>query len=285
VKLAYRVVGAASETASAEHTAWFLHGILGSGNNWHSFARRLVRRHPGWRAVLVDLRNHGASTGALPPHSLNACAEDLFELSAELGGLPTILLGHSFGGKVALDFAGQAIRLGATGVGGLRHVWVLDASPGSWTPAEQQDADVSVVIDALGRIPQPLARRQEIVDILADAGFSLALSRWMSTNLRRAEDGYRWRFDLAGVREMIDDYFRTDLWSVLEQPHPSVDFDVVRAARSERWTKRELGRFAALPEDDTLALRVLADSGHWVHVDNPDGLHAMLDPCFDRLGG
>lgn len=281
MKLAYRVVGAAAEGAKIARTVWFLHGILGSGNNWHSFARRLVQHHPGWRAVLVDLRNHGASTGALPPHTLSACAADLFELSAELGELPAMVIGHSFGGKVAVCFAGQAMALGATGVGGLRQVWMLDSSPGSWTPAEQQDADVTAVIDALGRVPQPLARRQQVIDFLTAAGFSLALSRWMTTNLRHAKDGYRWRFDLGGVREMIADYFRTDLWSVLEQPHPSVAFDVVRAARSEGWTQRDLHRFATLPEDGTVALRLLADSGHWVHVDNPAGLHAMLDPSFD----
>src|SRR5688500_12574158 len=47
----------------AKPSRWllFLHGLLGSGANWRSFARRLVEAHPSWGAVTVDLRLHGAS--------------------------------------------------------------------------------------------------------------------------------------------------------------------------------------------------------------------------------
>ncbi|RME20698.1 MAG: alpha/beta hydrolase, partial [Deltaproteobacteria bacterium] len=50
----------------APRSAWVLHGILGSGNNWRAFGRRLVERAPGWKLRLVDLRNHG-DTGPAPP--------------------------------------------------------------------------------------------------------------------------------------------------------------------------------------------------------------------------
>ena len=43
----------------ANKTMAFLHGILGSGSNWRSFAKRLVQDKPGWRALLIDLRKHG----------------------------------------------------------------------------------------------------------------------------------------------------------------------------------------------------------------------------------
>lgn len=43
----------------AAPTVMFLHGILGSGKNWSSFAKR-VAQQCALQALLVDLRCHGA---------------------------------------------------------------------------------------------------------------------------------------------------------------------------------------------------------------------------------
>lgn len=270
--------------AGAPHVAWILHGILGSGTNWRGFARRLVDRAPGWRVVLVDLRNHGDSVPATPPHTLARCAEDLWELSAERGELPSVLIGHSFGGKVALTFAGLAGRLGATGPGGLEQVWVLDAFPSPWPGDPEQDAEVVAVMRTLRAIPVPLRRREEVVPLLRAQGYSEGLARWMTTNLRAGPDGYTWRFDLDAAAEMIADYFVQDLWPVIEYPGPGLRIDVVRAARSDRWTDDELARFADLPAGCATRLHVLPDSGHWVHVDAPDALLELLHPSFASRG-
>ena len=63
-----------------------LHGIFGSGRNWASVARRLVRRRPEWGVLLVDLRLHGASQGLSPPHTIAACAADVDRLVGALAG-------------------------------------------------------------------------------------------------------------------------------------------------------------------------------------------------------
>lgn len=273
---AVQVVG----PADAPRTAWFLHGILGSGTNWRGFARRLVERAPGWKVVLVDLRNHGDSAGAPPPHTLERCADDLWELGAARDEHPHVLVGHSFGGKVALTYAEQAGRLGMTGPGGLERVWVLDAFPSPWPGDPEQDAEVVAVMRALRAIPLPLARREDVVPLLRAQGFSDTLARWMTTNLQRAPGGYTWRFDLDAAREMIADYFAQDLWPVLEHPGDGLHIDVVRAERSERWTDAELQRFAELPQDCATRLHLLPDSGHWVHVDAPEALLELMLPSF-----
>ena len=89
-------------------TIVLLHGILGSGQNLRSFARRVANEHPGSKCVLVDLRAHGESpsyhgggTGA--PATVDKCADDVKRLLSSMKLSPEVLWGHSFGGKVVLS--------------------------------------------------------------------------------------------------------------------------------------------------------------------------------------
>ncbi|MEE9331144.1 MAG: alpha/beta fold hydrolase, partial [Methylophilaceae bacterium] len=80
-----------------------LHGLFGSADNWGAVAKHFSQTH---QVISVDLRNHGRS-----PHSdsqsYTDMANDLLELCNSLD-LDTIhLLGHSLGGKVAMQFATQ----------------------------------------------------------------------------------------------------------------------------------------------------------------------------------
>ena len=105
---------------------FILHGIYGSGRNWASLAKQLVQRRSDWGVVLVDLRAHGKSQGFEPPHTIAATAADLVQLTESIGYRPRAVLGHSFGGKVALAFgARRTVELDQT--------WVIDAPP---QPAE-----------------------------------------------------------------------------------------------------------------------------------------------------
>mgnify|MGYP000921769586 FL=1 len=255
---------------------WFLHGILGSGNNWRGMALKLCERDPRWKAVLVDLRNHGDSVGARPPHDLAACADDLWTLAGQRSGPPRMLVGHSFGGKVALTLAEQARALGATGPGGISQLWVLDASPAPWAGQPEQDAEVVAVMQALQAIPLPMASREQLSATLMAQGFSRSLALWMTTNLKREGQGYGWRFDLDACREMIADYFRADLWEVIEHPPAGLRIDLVRAGRNPRWTEAELRRLRELAAEGTIGFHTLQDAGHWVHADDPEGVLGLL---------
>src|SRR5436305_214981 len=85
--LAHALVTAPSVGAGSAPARWmlFLHGILGSGANWRTFAKQIVAERPSWGAVLVDLRLHGESQqGFGPPHTIAAAARDVAELIAAL---------------------------------------------------------------------------------------------------------------------------------------------------------------------------------------------------------
>lgn len=255
------------EASGAEKLAFVLHGALGSGQNFSRFIQKLAAQRPEYRYALVDLRHHGHSTGAPAPNTLEACAEDLARLGGFLGREPDVLIGHSFGGKVALEYARR-------GSAGLRQAWILDSVPGA--QAEPEDSEILRVIAAVRAVPVPAASRRDVVEHLGRQGLSSGLSEWMATNLKREGERYTWLFDLDAIEELMGDYFRVDLWSFLEQARARPELRLVVAERSDRWTPELRARAAALPSSTSVVYHELANAGHWVHVDNPEGLLALL---------
>src|SRR5262249_9847587 len=80
-----------------------VHGLLiGSLASWDfTVARALAPTH---RCRLYDLRGHGRSERALTGYDVATMTADLAALTADLAA-PFDLVGHSFGGVVALAFA------------------------------------------------------------------------------------------------------------------------------------------------------------------------------------
>lgn len=274
--LAYDVHG--SEAAGAP-VAMLLHGILGSKKNWASVARRLVERDPARRVITVDLRGHGASHDQPAPHTVDACAADIAQLCAHLREEPTVLSGHSFGGKVALLYAQ---RYAAE----LASLLVLDSNPGTARGRDESLADgrvdeVQAVIDKVSAVPLPIEGRQELTDHLTGQGLSLGLARWMTTNLTRKPEGLVWAFDLDVVRALLADYATVDAWAALESPPSGVRPFLVRGGRSDRWSDDDLRRLAAIEAERPGTVTVLDDAGHWVHADDMEGTLASIERALE----
>lgn len=252
--LAYETVG------DGDRLVVFVHGILGRGRNWRTVARRLVGRSPGWRAVLVDLRNHGDSPTLPSPHDLSACAADLARLVQELGE-PAAAVGHSFGGKVVLQwFLNHAVD---------GEVWVLDCPLSAVQRGEPTDPDdPRFIVAALREAPIPTTDRDAIRAFLRCRGIAENVIAWLLTSARQDADGWRFVYDLDGVADMMASFDRTDLWPDIE--HAAVPLHLVRGARSGVWSEDELRLLDALPRG-IVDVTVL-DAGHWLHVDAPDAL-------------
>jgi esterase len=243
-----------------------LHGILGSGTNLRSFAKRLATAFPEWGFILPDLRMHGLSQGAPPPHTLAAAADDLVRLGEHLGLPIAGVLGHSFGGKVALAYLD---RRGER----LDQAWILDASP-SARPRGERAGATGQIVAMLRAMPQPLPSRERFLAIVAEHGHPRGIAEWLAMNLRRSDDGFRLRLDLDAIGALLDDYFAVDLWRVLEEGRLARALHVVLGGRSDALDEADRARLAAL--GSKVDVHVLEGAGHWVHVDAPDALFAVL---------
>ncbi|PIA59181.1 hypothetical protein AQUCO_00400211v1 [Aquilegia coerulea] len=282
-------------------TAFVLHGLLGSGRNWRSFARNLLTNISDssssleWRMVLVDMRNHGRSAdikGFLPPHDMVNAAKDLANLVESQGwNWPDVVIGHSMGGKVALQFAESCAR-GDYGESAIlpKQLWVLDSVPGEVDP-DNSDGEVEKVLQTLQSLPSLMPSRKWLVDHMIELGFSKVLSEWIGSNLKKSGDHQTWAFNLDGAVEMFNSYSISKIvreksyWSVLEHPPEGLQITVVRAENSDRWSPPIVQRLEGLTtvSEGKVSIPVLPNSGHWVHVDNPKGLLDIIAPSIKIL--
>lgn len=81
-----------------------IHGIGGSSDCWRNVVHKLAERH---RVIAVDLLGHGQSDKPRGDYSLGAFAVWLRDFLDALHIREVTVVGHSFGGGVALQFAHQ----------------------------------------------------------------------------------------------------------------------------------------------------------------------------------
>jgi esterase len=230
--------------ATAENPeAWLylLHGIYGSGRNWASLARQLVAERPEWGVILVDLRLHGGSAGFSPPHTLRACVDDLLRLEADLGRHP-------------------------------RRAWVVDSTLRTGEPS----GTAWDVIGIVRSLPTRFASRDEVVDAMVEHGYERGVGQWLAMNLERASDGFVWKLDWDGVEEMLRDYFRADVWAVVDEPPDDVELHFIRATESTSIDAESRARIRLAAERTGRVSLYEVAGGHWLNVENPDGVLRLL---------
>ncbi|KAL8191685.1 hypothetical protein R6Q57_028416 [Mikania cordata] len=297
--LAFEEVRSPSPKPTPDYSAFVLHGLVGSARNWRSFSRNLASSlstfasPSDWKMVLVDLRNHGQSAGVSglhPPHDIENAANDLANLvKSQDWSWPDVVLGHSMGGKVALQYVlscargdyGSSVKLP-------KQLWVLDSVPGIVDP-EASSGEVEKVLETLQTLPKTIASRKWLVDHLTNLGFSRSLSEWIGTNLKKSGEQYAWAFNLEGIIQMFDSYRQLDYWPLLEHPPKGTEIVIVRAENSDRWDPHVIQKLESLKNrvgdesEGKLSVVVLPNSGHWVHVDNPKGLLEIVTPKMASL--
>src|SRR5690349_14307926 len=78
-----------------------LHGLFGSSDNWFSLSKVFAEKS---RVFTVDQRNHGQSPHT-NDHNYKVLTDDLAEFVQQRNLQSPIILGHSMGGKTAMNFA------------------------------------------------------------------------------------------------------------------------------------------------------------------------------------
>ena len=250
-----------------EHRCLIVHGIMGSSQNWLGATRKLRTLFPQWSFKLVDLPGHGDSNTHDATPELPAIAAQIYRHLESESWRPTLVVGHSFGGKTVTE-------LSSNYHGHPLDIWLLDAPI---------DADVAVtgvgtiqsILDLVSSQPTP-QNRESVFAMFQNAGLAESIGQWMTTNVRRTAAGFEWKIEPSFIRAALADYLSRSYWSKIETPQPMHHFYLVLAGRSGWWRGnverrlRKLGHVRLFP---------LPKSGHWVHIDDLEG----LVNCFQRV--
>jgi pimeloyl-ACP methyl ester carboxylesterase len=173
------------------------------------------------------------------------------------------------GGKVALE----AARIGA--VASLEHIVVIDSAPGSRDPSKGNDS-VFAVIDSIESLPATFTSRTELIKAFVATGQSLALAQWLAASVEKDGEHLRFKFDLKEIRSLLEDYFARDLWPVVEQPPGNSRVHLVIGDRSGSYSQADRERAARIADSNDRVTLDILPAGHWVHVDDPDGLLRVM---------
>jgi pimeloyl-ACP methyl ester carboxylesterase len=161
-----------------------LHGMLGSSRNWQTAGRALAATR---RVFALDLRNHGLSPHADTMSYPSMAADVLAWLDAQGLG-PAELVGHSLGGKVAMLLACRHPARVAQLV-------VVDIAPKaySWPERRQEFAAMNELDLAT------LKSRADAESRLEARVPGWAERKFLTTNLERADGGWRWQVNLPAI--------------------------------------------------------------------------------------
>jgi pimeloyl-ACP methyl ester carboxylesterase len=257
-----------------------IHGLGGNHAFWYwGVARPLARHHP---VLVYDLRGHGRSELVSGGYSVDEMTGDLLALLHETGVDQAHLVGHSFGGSVALNAAIRAPErvLSLTLVDVILRCFQPQtrlADYPNWDELQKTYQDLGVQFDGDEeidfRLLEALAGRSERQGDRREPGIYLPFESWNGS--RRAAE--RWRRLLT----------ETSLVRDVKRP-PPFGGDDIAALRLPMLAVYGALTYA-LPSLEGLA-RVQPDLekvvipgvGHFIPALAPQALLEVLAPFFER---
>jgi esterase len=232
-----------------------LHGIFGSSDNWLTQARMLSAH---FRTYAVDMRNHGHS-----PHDdvfdYPAMVADILEFIETHNIIDPVLIGHSMGGKAAMNFAVAHPEK-------LQKLVVVDIAPKAYSMAHY------VILEGLQAVPiNEITSREEADAALARFVDEPDVRQFLLKNLqRKPEGGFKWKLNLTAVADNIHK-IGLDLQFPGKFEKPTL---FVRGERSN-YVKDE--DFERIHEVFPAANIETMDTGHWLPAEKPKEFVGLVE--------
>jgi pimeloyl-ACP methyl ester carboxylesterase len=224
-----------------------LHGLFGSSDNWFTQAKMFGEHY---HVYLVDQRNHGQSPHS-DEHDYTLLAEDLKKFLKDRKIENPIIIGHSMGGKTAMNFALGYPEL-------LSALVVVDIAPKSY-PVRHD-----TIIDGLRALDlTQINSRKEADEALAEHIAEFEVRQFLLKNLQRKQGGgFDWKINLKVLDENIE--------KMGEGLQYSGSFDkptlFIRGQKSNYILEEDYDRIHEIFENATI---VSLDASHWVQAEKP----------------
>lgn len=226
-----------------------LHGFLGSGDNWKTLGNQFAE--DGYQVHLVDQRNHGRSFHS-EDFSYALMADDLLKYLEHHAISECMLLGHSMGGKTAMQFATEHPER-------VSKLLVADIGPKAY-PQHHQD-----ILKALSSLDfSELKSRGQADKVLSEYIPELGTRQFLLKNLYWKEKGkLGLRVNLPILSEKISEVGRAlPSDQVFEKPTLFLKGETSGYLEG----MDELLIHKHFPK---AILITISKAGHWLHAENP----------------
>ena len=233
-----------------------LHGLFGFSDNWQTIAKSLAITHT---VITPDLRNHGRSPH-VTGHSYPEMAEDIHAFLEARWIFSTGVIGHSMGGKVAMQLALHHPDM-------VDKLVVVDMDPGQ---ADDNQSDIFAAL--LGLDLNKITSRQEADIYLTKRVSDLGTRQFLLKNITRNENGtFSWKMNLPELWKHYADI----LGPVTGEPFDKPTL-FIRGSRSDYIKDSDLPAIKKLfPQAELITIE---GAGHWVHAEKPAELLAIVQP-------
>jgi esterase len=237
-----------------------LHGLFGSSDNWLTQAKLLSN---DYRIFTVDQRNHGQS-----PHDdtwdYKAMVSDLNSFFEDHNIADAIVIGHSMGGKTAMNFA-------------LAHpdkvakLIVVDISP------RYYDLEHYTILEGLNAMNlAEITSRNEADAQLSQYVPEPDVRQFLLKNLqRKAEGGFSWKINLPVISKNLSN-IGVDLLYPGTFDKPTL---FIRGRRSRYVPDSD---WARIQEVFPSALLETMETGHWVQAEKPQEFVDIVTRWLDK---
>lgn len=237
-----------------------LHGLFGSLDNWQTLAKRFAA---SFRCITVDLRNHGRSFHD-PVMNYPLMAEDVKNLMQHLQLPKASVLGHSMGGKTAMQLAFMEPACIASLI-------ISDITPAAYSEKHND------VILALKNAPLDSNDRMVISDHLMNRlNDDAATVMFLMKGLQRKEgaEGFQWKFNLEAIAENYPQLSGA-VTGTIPFSGPTL---FLKGSRSGYIVP---DTYATIPDlFPNHQLDEIRDAGHWIHAEQPD---SFFNSCMQFL--
>ena len=234
-----------------------LHGLFGQSDNWQTLGKQFAEHGStsvttGYEVYLVDMRNHGHS-----PHSdqwnYNVMSNDLLELINDNILKKVILIGHSMGGKAAMQFALDHPEK-------LSKLIVADMAPKYYPPHHDK------IIEGLKSVDFDVVKtRKEAEEQLSKYINDFGTKQFLLKNLYwKEDDKLAWRFNLEVISKNIEAVGETFNHDDKQCILPAL---FLRGGKSKYILDSDKGKIKRM--FPRYQLRTIENAGHWLHADQP----------------
>jgi len=240
------------ETFGAGPPLIFLHGLLGSKDNWKFIAKEL---QASFTCFLLDARNHGESFHS-DTHRYTDLAHDVYTFMEQHDINKPIVIGHSMGGKTALKLQSDYKCCS--------HIVLVDILP---VPYDDHHTFIFEAISSLD-----LSRFQSYSDIRTALNSVLSdpiIVQFLLKSIRKVAYEFSWNINTSVLAGYYSDISGTPDLNVIHCPTTCL-----YGERSSYINERNIEK--AESYFDNITYVAVPNAGHWLQAENPKSTVKLL---------